>query len=85
MRPTARGTVAGMDQQQNDALSEQLQKNIELAEGIKCPLTVEGRPFRQAGQGALAARCPCGCEFALSGEGKHLCRHCNRWVQVVHP
>lgn len=45
--------------------------------------TVRARPLLQAGSEALVGRCPCGEVAALSGEGRHMCRRCGRWLRYV--
>jgi hypothetical protein len=45
--------------------------------------TIRARPLAQAGSTALVGTCPCGTTAALSGEGRHLCRKCGRWLRYV--
>lgn len=45
--------------------------------------TVRAKPLAQAGSTALVGTCPCGEVAVLSGEGRHLCRKCGRWLRYV--
>ncbi len=58
-------------------------KAQEIAAPVQA-VKVVAKAFKQAGQVALAARCPrCTKLIALSGEGKHLCSQCNLWMEFV--
>lgn len=52
-----------------------------VAEAVRAPTLVPAVSHVQAGKEILVGQCPCGALAALSGEGKHLCRHCNTWLQ----
>jgi len=58
-------------------------KALEQAEAVQA-VDVPARVVLQAGREVLVAACPkCGHLAALSGEGKHLCRHCATWLRFV--
>ena len=49
-------------------------------------LDVKAAPYMQAGVEVLVGKCPaCGMIAALSGEGRHQCRACHRWLRYIKP
>jgi hypothetical protein len=66
-----------------EAFRREWDKAQEIAEAVRCPLVVRAVVRIQAGREILVGRCPCGTVAALSGEGKHLCRLCWRWLRYV--
>lgn len=67
---------------ERDELRRQLELSCEIAEASMIPTDVKAHVRRQMGAEILVACCPhCGEQAALSGEGKHLCRRCHRWLR----
>lgn len=65
-------------------LRDDLEQSITIAQGVRAPTKVPAKRFTQCGQPALVARCPhCHTVAGLSGEGRHLCRGCYRWLEYV--
>lgn len=66
---------------------EKFHKELHKAQEIASPIAavkVAATVVVQAGQEILVARCPrCPTVAALTGEGKHLCRHCFTWLEYV--
>lgn len=64
-----------------EAFKNDFEKALNIAEGIRAPTPVKAVVHKQAGIEVLVAQCPhCRTQAALSGEGKHLCRGCNNWL-----
>lgn len=56
----------------------------EVAEGVRAPTEIVARVRKQAGQEILVGMCPhCKTTAALDGEGRHLCRTCDRWLKYI--
>lgn len=62
---------------------KQYQECRDHASRQRCLTEVRATALSQAGGTALVGRCPCGEVAALSGEGRHKCRKCGRWLRYI--
>lgn len=64
-----------------ELFKREMEKSLEIAEGVKTPTVVVAKVRRQGNVEILVAACPhCRVIGALTGEGKHLCRGCFQWL-----